>query len=135
MFLDELKEALALQARKDKKDMLRAKERLDSNKISDKIFQKKTEEAYRIIDKRALDIARILKYYVTGPIEGPLCEHVFGKPCKKKEIIRTLKDKNFTAFLIQSNLLGRTRILSDKSKGEVKIRLYWAILNFQEIAK
>ena len=76
-------------------------------------------------------ICAILKAY----IDNPLGEYLFGIKFKEEEVIEALKDTGFTAALMCSNLFYRAVAINSRSPGQIKLRVYIAILNYTRYQK
>jgi len=131
MFIYKLKQELEKVRNKDIKSIKKSTRRLKACTEEDEKFCKKVKDVHAVIESRAFEICEVLAYF----IDNPVSEAMFEIPFSKASVISALKDEEFTAFIMVSNLFKRTLNLSYKSKGEFKIRLYVAILNFDEYQK
>lgn len=115
---------------KDTKAIKISKMRLYEN--TDQEFYKK---AVNIFDAfkctSTLHVANVLEEY----INNTLCEFLFKRKFNKAESLSLLSDLDFIAFLIQTNLLQRVVNLNYETKGEVKLRIYCAMINYSECLK
>lgn len=128
MFTNEFANYLSAQKRRDFRNIRRAEERLEASHMEEKRFQLKVVEAEAAMDYFATYYSEILKEY----LDNPLVEFFFGVPFNQENVKRILKNKTFISFLVQANLVTRTVKLDAVDRGEVKLRLYLAILNFDE---
>lgn len=135
MFVDELREYLETQKARDIKCFKRVDSRLESDNVSDILFRDKIIFCDGEIEERTEEITLIFKKYFSGLFCGILCKKAFGKFFRKRYVRECLTDIRFVAFLVQSNLIRRVINLDYDSKGEIKLRLFWAMLCFLEYQK
>ena len=131
MFIYKLKQELEKTRNKDIKFIKKSTRRLKGCTDEDKKFCKKVKDVHAVVESRVFEICEVLACLIDNPVSEAMFERPFSKAC----VISVLKDEEFTAFMMVSNLFMRTLNLSYKSKGEFKIRLYVAILNFDEYQK
>ena len=126
-----LKQELDRLKRKDYKDIKFSGELLKSTLEEDKRFNIKVQDVLLAMEFRAIDIYEILKSF----IDNPVSELIFEKQFNDASVISILKDEEFVAFIIVANLYKRAMNLTAESKGDFKLRLYIAILNFDSYKK
>ena len=118
MYLDEFKKI----ALKNQRDFKKAYERIDNNDTS--FIKKVTEKQTDIINNMG-DIAFALKdFFKHQNIEVLLGLYDEGV------VWKTLTSFRFVAFLVQSNLVNRVIKLKVYSDNVMKVRLYFAIMDY-----
>ena len=126
-----LKHELDKLKRKDYKDIELSEQLLKSTLKEDERFNIKVQDILLAMEFRVMDIYEILKSF----IDNSLSELMFETKFNDASVISILKDEEFVAFIITSNLYKRTLNLREDSKGDFKLRLYVAILNFDSYKK
>lgn len=91
----------------------------------------RVENNYALLISKSEDICATLKAY----IDNPLGEFLFGRKFREGDVINTLSDKYFTATLMCGNLFNRAVAISEHTHGQVKLRVYIAILNYVRYQK
>ncbi len=116
---------------KDNKDIRLSEELLRSTQKEDEEFNIKVQDVLLAMEFRAMEIYEILKDF----LDNPLSELFFGIKFNDAVVISILKDEEFVAFMLVARLYRRTLKLTKESKGDFKLRLYAAILNFDSYKK
>jgi len=130
-FIKDFNEYLFVQKKRDQKFIKRVEKRLTGNTNSDKRFSKRVSDVHVAMDRLAFEFSEVLKDY----LDNPFATLAFGSPFSQAIVIGVLKDKEFIAFLFEANLIRRTLKLDYDTKGEIKQRIYLAIMNFDEYKK
>ncbi|WP_428047164.1 hypothetical protein [Candidatus Proelusimicrobium excrementi] len=131
MFHETFKKYLEVQKVKDIKTIKRVERRLKAYTREDEKFCKRVSGIHAALSSYAVVFSNVLKAY----LDNHLVEAVFAKPFSQAVVISVLKDEEFIAFLIQSKLIRRVIKLNYDTKGEIKLRLYSAILCFDDYKK
>lgn len=116
---------------KDEINIKKSEKRLISTRMEDIIFSKEVTSLHIILTDNAMCIADILEQY----LEHPTINIILKEPFSKSKIVSILQDKGFTAFLMQANLFKRTITMSLKTNSQIKLRVYFAILNYDNYKK
>ena len=128
---EEFKKYIEAQKKRDVKVFKRVEERYNSSLLEDKAFCKKASDVCASLSSYAFNMSQILK----AAVDNFWGEVYFDKKFNQAVVIGVLKDEEFIAFLIQACLIRRISKLNYDSKGDLKLRLYWAILCFDEYKK
>ena len=131
MFVPDLKQHLDLLKRKDEKDIKDVEGRLKGKTKLNKRFNHRVKDVRVAMASHEFFIADVLKDY----LDNILAEWLFKKPFSLPMVVSVLQDEEFLAFLISSHLVKRTVNLNYSSRGEVKLRVYTAILNYDSYKK
>lgn len=131
MFAEDLREHLGYLKKKDEIATKKAMKRLSGNSVFDKRFTRKVYDIYEAFRLEGPHICKLLK----DEIDNPLGETFFNMPFSQAVVCSVLYDTQFVAVLMCSNLLRRTVKLNKKSSGALRLRVYAAILNYDEFKK
>ena len=131
MLLTIFKDYALTQTQRDIKAIKRVEERLKSNTELDKKFCKKVNDVQAALFTSAYRYSQILKRYV----DNYLGVELFERPFSQAVVISILQDKEFIAFLFETNLIRRVIDLNDNTNGQIKLRIYLAILIYDDYKK
>lgn len=131
MLMDIYNEEFEKVKRKDVKMFKRNEERLRGDTEQDRRFSKKVSEIHAVMGTYCYTIADVIK----DALDNEVARMIIGKTYSHAVVVSVLKDYEFIAFLISSNLIRRTANLSYESPDQLKIRIYLSILNFDEYKK
>ena len=98
-------------------------------------FKTQVTDITLAMEGRIFGISEVLKNYVGDNVGDKVLEYIVGQNFSQALVISVLKDIDFIAFLITSHLVQRTADLTNKSNGRLKLRLYLAILTFDNYKK
>ena len=97
----------------------------------DEIFVNRVIDTKKIIEKNIETIVDSLEDYFDYENISIILLTMF----ERERIYNILRNTDFVAFLIQSNLATRTINLTKASNAKVKIRIYFAMLDFEYYTK
>lgn len=117
--------------KKDEGYIKTSEKRLCGNTKQDEEFSKRVSELHYDFKNLAVKIESILAQLLNYPAANVM----LGIPFSRAQVISVLQDKNFTAFLLQARLFNRAVTLGNDTNAQVKIRLYFAILNYDHYVK
>lgn len=117
--------------KKDEKHIEASEKRLCGKSKQDEEFGKRVNELHHDFKNWAVKIADVLREL----LDYPVVTAIIGTPFSRAQVISVLQDKSFTAFLLQANLFNRAATLGNDASDQVKLRLYFAILNYDHYAK
>lgn len=129
--MEQVKRFLTGLKRKDEKLIRNAGQRLRSKRSQDIQFSNRASAINIAINGHAFYICDVLRKF----LDYSTVEKLIGRPFSEAVVISVLQDREFIAFLIEANLINRTIKLDYNTSAEFKIRLYIAILNFDEYKK
>ena len=129
--MEELNMHLAYLKKKDEKAIRKSENKLNAKMWRGYLFATKVDDLFATICCRENLITETLKEY----IDNALGEFFFGQPFSEAVVRSVLRDREFIATLITANLAARVGNLRYESKGQVKLRVYAAILNFDDYKK
>lgn len=130
MFIRDLQKHLLELKRKDEIAIKKVDRRMHSEEYNYE-FYSRVYSIYKKFEKRIPTICYALKTY----IDNPLGEFFLGTPFDETIVTDTLKDLDFVALLVCNHLMHRTLKLNINSEGQVKLRVYIAILNYSRYKK
>lgn len=142
-----MEQALLRIKQKDYLDIIRAKTRRCHVCKEDIPFLNEVKRAVEVLHPKAHHIATVLKEFVDiSPVEPmvtelrecldiPFFDLIVDKELKFEEILQAFHDIDFYKFLVTANLSRRMEILFKETPGQVKLRIYYAILNYNEYKK
>ena len=131
MFKDELKKQMIVLKQKDIAAIKKVQVKLKSNTQRNWVFSNRVRGIKASMSRAVPHIADILRDY----LDNSIGEFFMGQPFSQAIVLSVLQDEEFVALLIENNLIKRVVNLDYDSKGELKIRIYLAILNFDEYKK
>ena len=119
---------------------LKRKDEIAIKKVEER-FRSKTRFSYNFVNRvvdvydayklRVPHIATVLEEFLDNPIYSMW----FDTPFSKAQVCSVLLDMQFVATLMCTSLLRRTANLERKSEGQLKLRIYIAILNYDRYKK
>lgn len=125
MLIQDFRQQLVWYTSEDNCYLQKAHHKLIGKTKKDRKF---VEELPKINESQAEYINSILKSF----IDNPLGEQLFSKRYNQTSVIDCLEDREFAAFIIQGHLYDKLMMLQSTSDAEEKLRIYAAILNFNE---
>ena len=125
MLVQDFKQQLTWYTSEDSSYLQKAQHRLSGKSKKDREF---VNTLPQISVVHAEHVNNILKEF----IDNPLGEQLFGKKYNGPAITQCLKDREFVAFVVQSHLYTKLLMLEPTSEIEEILRIYAAILNFNE---
>lgn len=127
----ELREHLKYLKKKDEIAIKKVESRINNNSEFNRKFFRRVDDIYEAFKLQIPNIANVLKEY----IDSPIGEAIFGVPFSNSLVYSVLMDQQFVAMLMCNSLLKRTANLSSESEGQLKLRVYIAILNYDRYKK
>ena len=131
MFIDELKKHFRILKQKDEAAIQSVEKHLYGRTRKDRHFARKVDDVQAAFDQHTSFIAAVLREYIANQI-GDFC---FNRTFSDAVVRSVLKDREFVAMLIKANLINRAAKLDRHTKGQVKLRIYIAIINFDDYKK
>ena len=125
MLVQDFRQQLTWYTSEDSCYLDKARHKLNGKTKRDRKF---VEGLPNISEDQAENINIILKNF----IDNPLGEQLFNKQYNTESVIDCLEDREFAAFIIQSHLYDKLIMLQSTSDAEEKLRIYAAILNFND---
>ena len=127
----ELREHLKYLKKKDEIAIKKVESRINNSSRFNRKFFRKVDDIYEAFKLQIPSIANILKEY----IDNPVVETIFNVPFSDSLVYSVLMEQQFVAMLMCNSLLKRTANLSRESEGQLKLRVYIAILNYDRYKK
>ncbi len=112
--------------KKDESAIEKVERRFSGTEKFDREFVVKVFYLYDIFKTEAYHITKVLKEY----LDNEVYELWFGAPFNEAQVYNALIDVRFVGMLMCDNLLRRTIKLEKASSGQLKLRVYIAILNY-----
>lgn len=125
-FIHDLEEHRKYLKRKDEIAIKKVERRFIGKTRQEKKFY---EKVYGVYDGFKMVVPLIicaLKEY----LDNPVAEAIIGTPFSEKQAYSVLMDMKFVGMLMCNNLIRRAANLRKGSEGQVKLRVYIAILNY-----
>lgn len=126
MLIDNLKEHMRYLKKKDEIAIKKVERRLATSTRFNLKFWQKVNDAYAEFKLHISNIIVILKECV----DNPMGEFFFGIQFNEQQVLNVLQNMQFVAMLMCNSMLKRTLNLSKETDGQLKLRIYIAILNF-----
>ena len=98
---------------------------------SDKLFHKKVSDVKAAMEDYIFGFEEILRRFVDNIYIELLAE----RPYSRAVVISILRDEEFIAYMIEASLLNRLLRATFDTMGTFKLRLYYAILCFDDYKK
>lgn len=105
--------------------------KLKANSSQGEAFRRRVKDINVAMGRRIYFIAEVMQDY----LDNIVVREMFERDFSKAQVVSVLQDEEFVAFLIASNLIRRVIDMNCDTRGEVKLRLYVAILNYDSFAK
>ena len=125
MLVQDFKQQLTWYTSEDSCYLQKAQHRLSGKSKKDREF---VNALPQISVVQAEHVDNILK----GILDNPLGEQLFSKKYNGATVTKCLKDIEFIAFIVQSHLYTKLLMLEPTSEIEEILRIYAAILNYNE---
>lgn len=129
--LNEFREHMICLKKKDEVAIKKVERRVVSKRPKDRKFAAKAADIYEVFKQQVPYISTVLREF----IDNPVVEFIFGRPFSEALVRSVLLDKEFVAMLMCNSLLRRTLNLGRTSAGQLKLRVYISILNFDRYKK
>ena len=127
----ELREHLKYLKKKDEIAIKKVEARIKNNTKFSRDFFRKVDDVYEAYKLQIPQIVTVLKEY----IDNPIGEAIFGTCFSEALVYSVLMDGQFVGMLMCNSLIKRTANLNRKSSGQLKQRVYIAILNYDRYKK
>ena len=129
--LNEFKEHLKVQNKRDSRVIKKVEEMFASKKIDDVKFCKKAEDISAAMEGNAYKKSLVMKAF----LDNFWCKIFFDEKFNHPVVVGVLKDPEFIAFLLKARLMNRYINMDYDTNDVFKLRLYVAILCFDEYKK
>lgn len=119
---------ISLLAKKDERAMKKVARRFKSGTTYNECFEIKVNDVHEAFKQCVPHIATVIKEYVDNSVVEELLQKTFSHA----KVYSILYDRKFVAMLMCNHLIKRAANLDRDSEGQVILRLYIAILNFDQ---